>query len=217
MSIQIDKILYPHQLKYLNSMRGEVDPLLKEMEDFAANKKIPILDWKSAELLEFLVLSLKPKRVLEIGTAIAYSSIRVARQLGEKGIIDTIEKSTDNIKLASNFIKSARLQSKINILKGDANLIMPELKKKYDLIFLDADKKDYEKLFFNSLALLKKGGVIFVDNLLWHGFTAATKVPASYKNSTKMIKEFNKLFLSQQNLKATILPVGDGVGLGVKL
>jgi predicted O-methyltransferase YrrM len=198
-------------------MRGEVDQLLKEMEDFAANKKIPILDWKSAELLEFLVLSFKPKGVLEIGTAIAYSSIRVARQLGEKGIIDTIEKSTDNIKLASNFIKLAKLQSKINILKGDANLIMPELKKKYDLIFLDADKKDYEKLFFNSLALLKKGGVIFVDNLLWHGFTAATKVPVSYKNSTKMIKEFNKLFLSQQNLKATILPVGDGVGLGVKL
>jgi predicted O-methyltransferase YrrM len=163
------------------------------------------------------VLSFKPKGVLEIGTAIAYSSIRVARQLGEKGIIDTIEKSTDNIKLASNFIKLAKLQSKINILKGDANLIMPELKKKYDLIFLDADKKDYEKLFFNSLALLKKGGVIFVDNLLWHGFTAATKVPVSYKNSTKMIKEFNKLFLSQQNLKATILPVGDGVGLGVKL
>ncbi len=217
MSLQIDKILYPHQLKYLASLRGEVDSLLIEMEEFAALKKIPILDWKSAELLEFLVLSTKPKRVLEIGTAIAYSSIRIARLLGKNAIIDTIEKSADNIKLANNFIKSAGLQSKINILKGDANMIMPELKLKYDLIFLDADKKDYEKLFFNSLAVLKKGGVIFVDNLLWHGFAAASKVPASYKNSTKMIKDFNKLFINQQNLKTTILPVGDGVGLGVKI
>jgi predicted O-methyltransferase YrrM len=210
-------ILCPHQIKYLESLRTEVDPLLKEMEDFALERKIPILNWKAAELLEQIIAMIRPKRVLEIGTAIAYSSIRIARKLKKKGIIDTIEKSLDNISLASEYIKRAELEKQINLIEGDAKEIMPLLEKKYDLIFIDADKEDYEKLFYYSLMLLKKGGVLFVDNLLWHGYPAAAKVPPSYKNSTKYIREFNKLFLSQTALKTSILPVGDGVGLGVKV
>jgi predicted O-methyltransferase YrrM len=210
-------ILYPHQIKYLESLRTEVDPLLKEMEDFALDRKIPILNWNAAELLEQIILMIKPKRVLEIGTAIAYSSIRIARKLKKKGIIDTIEKSLDNISLASEYIKRAGHEKQINLIEGDAKEIMPLLEKKYDLIFIDADKEDYEKLFYYSLILLKKNGVLFVDNLLWHGYVGASKVPPAYKNSTKYIREFNRLFLSQTALKTTIIPVGDGVGLGVKV
>jgi predicted O-methyltransferase YrrM len=81
----MSEIINPHQLKYLESFRPEPDPLILEMEQLAADKKIPILDWKSAELLEQILLLIKPKRVLEIGTAIAYSSIRIARKLKKKG------------------------------------------------------------------------------------------------------------------------------------
>jgi len=211
------KILYERQQVYLSTLRNPPDALLKEMEEFALGKKIPILDWNSAEFLEELILIHRPKRVLEIGTAIAYSSIRIARQLRKKAVLDTIEKSKNNITLATEFIKRAKLGSSINILEGDALEIMPSLGKKYDLIFLDADKQDYEKLFYYSLMLLKKHGILFVDNLLWHGYPAARSVPASFSKSTKIIREFNKMFTSQTSLKTTIIPIGDGIGLGVKV
>lgn len=213
----MSKIIYERQLSYLSSLRNPPDALLKEMEEFASEKKIPILDWKAAEFLEHLVLIHRPKRVLEIGTAIAYSSIRIARHLRKKAVLDTIEKSKDNIALSTEFIKRAKLKSKVNLIEGDALEIMPLLDKKYDLIFLDADKEDYEKLFFYSLMLLRKRGIIFIDNLLWHGYVAAKTVPVSYSRSTKIIREFNKLFTNQSSLKTMILPVGDGIGIGVKV
>jgi len=213
----MSNILYDNQVKYLTSLRNSTEPLIKEMETFAAGNKIPILDWMSAEFLEQLVLVSKPKNVLEIGTAIGYSSIRIARQLRKNASLDTIEKSRNNIKIAKEYIKHAQLTSSINILDGDALEIMPGLAKKYDLIFLDADKEDYEKLFHYSLMLLEKGGILFVDNLLWHGYTAAKSVPESYKKSTKIIREFNKMFMNAVSLQSTILSIGDGIGLGVKL
>ncbi|MFA5804328.1 MAG: O-methyltransferase [Melioribacteraceae bacterium] len=213
----MSNILYDDQVEYLTSLRSQPEPLLKEMEAFAAEKKIPILNWMSVEFLEQLVLVSKPKSVLEIGTAIGYSSIRIARKLRKKASLDTIEKSKNNIRLAKEYIKRAKLTSSINILEGDALEIMPGLDKKYDLIFLDADKEDYEKLFHYSLMILKKGGVLFVDNLLWHGYAAAKSVPESYKKSTKIIREFNKMFMNSTALQSTILSIGDGIGLGVKI
>ena len=212
----MSKIIYEKQLGYLSALRSEPDDLIKEMEEFASEKKIPILDWKGAELLEQIVLIHRPKRVLEIGTAIAYSSIRIARHLRKKGVLDTIEKSKDQIAFASQFIERANLNSKINLIDGDALELMPLLKQKYDLIFLDADKQDYEKLFYYSLMLLKKRGILFVDNLLWHGYPASKTVPASYAKSTKLIRDFNRMFISQPSLKSAIFPIGDGIGVGVK-
>jgi len=211
------KIIYDNQLKYLSSLRFSNDPLILEMEEFAAKKEIPILDWKAAEFLEQLISTAKPKRVLEIGMAIAYSSIRIARRLSEHASLDTIEKSINNIRLAEGYIKRAELRSSINILKGDALEIIPILEHNYDFIFLDADKRDYERLFHYSLMLLKKGGIIFIDNLLWHGYAASKIVPASFQKSTKIIREFNKVFISNSAIQATILPIGDGIGFGVKL
>ncbi|MEG8947601.1 O-methyltransferase [Rosettibacter firmus] len=213
----MNKIIYENQLKYIESLRNENDPLIEEMEKFAEENKIPILDKIAADFLEQLILIQKPKRVLEIGTAIGYSTIRIAKNLKKKASIDTIEKSLDNIALATDYIRRSKLESKINLIEGNALDILPTLTKKYDLIFLDADKQDYEKLFYYSLILLKKRGVIFIDNLLWHGYTASSKVPDEYKNSTKIIRDFNKLFMSQTSLQKTILPIGDGIGLGVKI
>lgn len=208
-------IIYQNQLDYLSSLRREPDELIFRMEQYAAEKKIPILDWKAAELLEQMILTKRPRRVLEIGTAIAYSSIRMGLKLKKKGSIDTIEKSKNNVKLAQGFIREAKLNN-INIIEGDALQIMPALDKKYDFIFLDADKQDYERLFFYALILLKKNGVLFIDNLLWHGYAAVNKPPKDYERSAQMIKEFNKLFVYQDTLDVTIVPVGDGIGIGIK-
>ncbi|MFA7287917.1 MAG: O-methyltransferase [Melioribacteraceae bacterium] len=210
-------ILHKSQIKYLESLRKEKSELILKMEKYAEENRIPILDWKSAEFLETLIQSLRPKKVLEIGTAIAYSSIRMARSIRKKGFIDTIEKSKDNIVLALEFIEMSGFGEKINIIKGDALEIIPKLECKYDLIFLDADKEDYEKLFDFSMKKLKKKGVIIIDNLLWKGYAGSSEVPDKYKNSTESVRNFNIYFLANEKLFSTILPIGDGIGIGVKL
>lgn len=210
-------IINTSQEKYLNSFINNKDSLLKSMEEFADKNKIPILDQQSVNLLEQIIIITKPQRVLEIGTAIGYSSIRIARLLGKRSTFHTIEKSADNIRIANENIKKASLENRIKIIEGDALRILPQMKKKYDLIFLDADKEDYKILFDYSMLLLKKDGIIFVDNLLWHGYVASKNVPAKFKNSTKHIKDFNRIFMMQPSLRSIILPVGDGVGIGVKV
>ena len=213
----MDKIILLNQLEYLSSFRKSPDTLIEEMESYAKEHSVPILSWQSAEFLEQLVSLKNPRRVLELGTAIAYSTIRIARQLKGKSVVHSIEKSSDNISVAKDFISKSGLTAKIKLLEGDAVNVMPQLKKKYDIIFLDADKEDYKRLFDYSLVLLRKDGLLVVDNLLWHGYAASTRVPSNYKESTNHIREFNLLFMNQPNLKTSIIPVGDGIGLGVKI
>lgn len=212
----MNKILYPAQVKYLETYRKKESKLIHEMEDFAKEHHVPILDWHSVEFIEKLIITQKPDRVLEIGTAIAYTTIRIASCLDKKSRIHSIEKSTDNIKIALANIEKSGLGEKIKLIQGDALSIMPQMKKKYDFIFLDADKEDYKRLFDLSMLLLKKGGIIVVDNLLWHGYAAAANVPPKYKNSTKHIRDFNKIFILQKNLDSMIIPIGDGLGFGIK-
>lgn len=212
----MDKIIYAAQLQYLSQFKNQNDKLITEMEKFAKEHNVPILSWQAAAFLEVLIKIANPKRVLEIGTAIAYSSIRIARNLKKKGVVHTIEKSKDNIVLAKGYIKKSGVEEKIKIMEGNAFEIMPELEKKYDFIFLDADKNEYSRLFQLSVPLLKKGGVIFVDNLLWGGNTAADKVPPKLQASTEFIRKFNKEFIADPRIKAVIIPVGDGLGIGVK-
>ena len=212
----MSKIYYPVQLKYISSFRKPQDGLITEMEAFAKLNSIPILSWQSAEFIEQLVLMINPKRVLEIGTAIAYTSIRIARKLKQNCKVDTIELSKQNIKSAKGFIKRSGVEEKVNLIEGNALNILPGLKKKYDLIFLDSNKEDYINLFGYAMPLLKKGSVIVVDNLLWQGLAAAAKISVKLETSTYHIREFNKVFTKQPELITTILPVGDGLGLGIK-
>jgi predicted O-methyltransferase YrrM len=212
----MSKIFYPSQENYISSFRKEQDELNGEIEAFAKEHNIPILSWQSAEFIEQLVLITNPKRVLEIGTAIGYTTIRIAKNLKKKSVIHSIELSEEHIESANNFIERSGEGEKIKLIEGDALSVMPRLKKKYDLIFLDSDKEDYKRLFDYSMVLLKSSGVIVVDNLLWQGYAAASKVPSKYKSSAKSIKEFNKIFSEQPNLRTTILPIGDGLGLGIK-
>ncbi len=205
-------------LDYLTKNRKPFTELEKEMEELAKAKRIPILDYKSAEFLELLIELKKPLAALEIGTAIAYSSIKMANRMPEDGILETIEKSKDNLPMAKEYIKKAGLENKINILFGEAEEIMKNCTKKYDFIFLDADKLYYENLFYLALPLLNKGGIIFVDNLLWKGYVAENleDVPTSFRTSTEQVTSFNKIFLNHKSLESQIFPIGDGIGVGIK-
>jgi predicted O-methyltransferase YrrM len=211
------EILYLEQKNYLDSFDQETDTLLLEMEDFANKNNVPILSRNSARLIELLIQMNNPERVLELGTAIAYTTIRIARNLKKGSKIHTIEISENNSRLAKVYVKKSGVSKRIKLIFGDAKKVLPTLKKKYDFIFLDADKEDYLVLFEQALKLLKKNGVLFVDNLLWHGYAASMEVPEKYQTSTKYIRDFNKIFMNHPQLKTTILPVGDGIGLGIKI
>ena len=211
------EILHTEQKDYLDLFDQETDTLLLEMEDFANKNDVPILSRDSARLMELLILINKPERVLELGTAIAYTTIRIARNLKKGSKIHSIEFSENNARLARVYVKKSGLSKRIKLIFGDAKKVMPTLKKKYDFIFLDADKEDYLNLFELAMKLLKKNGVLFVDNLLWHGYAASKEVPDKYKTSTKFIRDFNNIFMNHPQLKTTILPVGDGTGLGIKI
>lgn len=209
-------ILNPRQQDYLNKFRKPQDALIVRMEKFASVKNIPILNWHAAEFMEQLILLQKPKRILEIGTAIAYSTIRIAKCLEEDATIDTIEKSKDNIPIARDNISKSDCTGKIRLLEGEALEIIPGLKDQYDIIFLDADKEDYNNLFEASLPLLKKHGTYIVDNLLWHGYIAAENIPDKFIRSTKLLREFNEIFMNTNELNSIIIAVGDGLGIGIK-
>ncbi len=211
-------ILTQETLNYLASLRSEPSPLIKEMEAYAVENYVPILDKDSASLLEILVRTSHAKTVLEIGTAIGYSTIRIAAALPENGVVYTIEKSTDMIPLAQNNINASGLAHKIKLLKGDAMQILLRMDIAFDVVFLDADKEDYSRIFEYSLPLLKKGGLYLVDNLLWHGYTSSNEeLPPKYIRSTGLIREFNKTFFNTPALLASLIPVGDGFGIGFKL
>lgn len=203
--------------QYLDSLRGNVDPLLKEMESFARERKIPILEWQTAEFIEQLVHLNKPQKFLEVGTAIGYTTIRIARILQQSATIETIELSKDNIPLAKSNFAKAKLEDKITLHQANALTLIPDLSDDYDMIFLDADKLDYVE-YYNLLAdRLKVGGVLLIDNLLWHGYVVAEEIGENYKASTKVILELNKVILKDSRFKSTILTVGDGLGMCIKL
>jgi len=210
-------ILYPEQTEYLEKLRNENREILFELEKYASENSVPIINWNAAEFLEQLISIHKPERVLELGTAIGYSAIRMAYRMEKGTLIDTIELSKHNIPKAENNIAKAGFSDVIKVHSGSASVIMEKLKPGYDFIFLDVDKKDYAQLFEKALTVLKVGGVLFVDNLLWQGFAASSEVPEKYKISSEQIRNFNLLFKSEETLQSTILPVGDGIGIGIKI
>ena len=183
----MDSFLNIVQYSYARELKKPVSPQLRMMESYARHNKIPILDWYSAEALEFVIKLLKPKTVLELGTAIGYSAIRIAQQLEPDTIIVTIEKSPDSFTKAKANIEQAGFSSRIQLLLGEANDLIPGIDRIFDCVFLDADKRDYMQLFNLVLPKLRSGGVIIIDNLLWHGFVAEDdeNIPESYLESAK--------------------------------
>jgi predicted O-methyltransferase YrrM len=183
------------------------------LEAEASREQIPIIPPEVGQCLEFFVALHKPQKVLEIGAAIGYSTLWLAKSFtGER--IDTIELSGDNIKRLQQNIAA---EKRVNILAGDALQILPGLKDTYDLVFVDAQKAQYSKYLELVLPHLAIGGLIVFDNVLWHGQVAGIKqVLSRFQRTAEDLRQFNKDFLSHPELTATVLPIGDGLAVGVK-
>ena len=215
MKARVDAIIQRDQAEYLDKLTINTDPLLAEMEAYAAEHRVPIADREVALFLEITARAIKAEKVLEIGMAIGYSVVHLARGMGERGIVVTIEPSDDMITTASGFLQRANLFGRVQIARGKALDVMPDLTETYDLLFIDALKEEYAQYLDLGLPRLRTSGVVIVDNLLWGG-KVAQPAAASDESSTVALREFNRYFINHPQLRSEILSIGDGLGYAVK-
>jgi predicted O-methyltransferase YrrM len=216
MKARVDAIIQREQAEYLNSLHAQSDRLLAEMEAHAAEHRVPIADPEVALFLEITARSITAKKALEIGMAIGYSVIHLARGMGDDGLVVTIEPSDEMIKAASGYFERANLSDRVQVKRGKALDVMPHLTDAFDLLYIDAVKEEYAQYLDLGLPLLKSGGVVIVDNLLWGG-RVAQAASADDESSTTALREFNRYFISHPQLRSEILSVGDGLGYAVKI
>ena len=212
MKARPDAIIRPEQAEYLDQLHRQNDPLLAEMEAYAAEHRVPIADREVAFFLEITARATRARKALEIGMAIGYSVVHLARGMGEEGLVVTIEPSDEMIRLSSAYLERAGLLNRVRIERGKALDVMPNLNETFDLLFIDALKEEYSQYLDLGLPRLRTGGVVIVDNLLWGGQVASD----NNETSTVALREFNPYFINHPQLKAEVLSVGDGLGYAVK-
>ena len=217
MKAKIDAILHREQAEYLDRLLPPSDALLAEMEAYAAKHRVPIADREVALFLEITARAINAKRALECGMAIGYSVIHLLRGMSDDGRVITIDPSDEMINAAEGYLTRAGLRERTQIEKGYALGVIPRLNEIFDLVFIDAVKEEYRGYLDLSLPNLRTGGVVICDNLLWAGQVAGEIGPADQKSSTEALREFNRYFVNHPQLRADVLPVGDGLGYGVKV
>ena len=217
MKARIDAIIHREQAEYLDHLLPPSTGLIAEIEEDAAKNRVPIADREVALFLEITARAINARRALEIGLAIGYSALHLARAMPEDGLVVTIEPNEEMIRRAEDYLSRAGLRQQVRIERGLALDVMPRLKEGFDLIYLDAVKEEYIGYLDLAVPLLRTGGVIVADNVLWGGQVAGEIRSADQTASTQALREFNQHFVHHPQLRAEILPVGDGLGYGVKL
>lgn len=212
----MDAIIRPEQAEYLERLTPASVGLLAEMEAYAAEHRVPIADREVARFVEITARATGARRVLEIGMAIGYTALHVARSLPEGGEVVTIEPSEEMIARSGDYLERAGLRERVRVERGYALDVLPRLAGEFDLVFLDAVKTEYAAYLELSLPLLREGGVVLADNLLWGGQVAGEIRSEDQTASTQALREFNQLFVRHPQLLSVVLPVGDGLGYGVK-
>lgn len=204
--------------QYLTGLIPSHDGILKELESYAALHHTPIVTADVAGLLKVLVKTTGAKRILEVGTAIGYSSILMGLSAGEGFSISTIERNEENAALAKENIKNAGFEQNIKVLTGDACEVLEQVEGTFDLIFVDAAKGQYMDFFQKSIGKLKTGGLFICDNVLFRGMVAERSLLIRRKITiVKRLKKFLHFISNHESLQTTIIPMGDGVSISYKL
>lgn len=210
-----DSVNYEYIIRYLRDLLPKKEGLLGELEDFAKEYSVPISQPETMRLLEVLIRIGRIKSVLEVGCAIGYSAISMINAGCEK--IDTIELSADAARVAKENFKKAEMEDKITLHFGDAKDVLPQMEGEYDMIFMDAAKAQYQEFFPNCMRLLRSGGVLVSDNVLYKGMTATDELVVRRKITiVKRLRKYLEMISSIPELETTILPIGDGVAISYK-
>ncbi|AIM15698.1 MULTISPECIES: O-methyltransferase [Neobacillus] len=200
---------------YIEGLIPQRNSLFMEMEAYAKEHNVPIMELAGIETMLQLLRIHRSQKILEVGTAIGYSALRMANTLKDAHII-TIERDEKRIQLAKEFIQRSGLQSQITLIEGDA-LEVENLVERYapfDAIFIDAAKGQYQKFFTIYSKYLNPDGMIITDNVLFKGLVAETNIESKRtRNLVKKIDEFNRWLMSHPDYDSIILPVGDGIAI----
>ena len=186
---------------------------LAKIKEKALSEHIPILMDDTLEVIDKILKDIKPKKMLEIGTAVGYSAMCFSNYLDEGGTIDTIERDHDRVEEAKENIKKVGVEDKINILEGDAVEILPTLNNKYDAVFIDAAKGKYPFFLEQSKRMLNKNGIIFADNILYKGYVMSDYNKHKQRTAVRNLREYIKEVTEDENCKTEILEVGDGLAI----
>lgn len=210
-----DAIVYPYITEYLRETIPQSSGILKELEEYAAANSVPIVQPETARLLQVLVQMKQPARILEVGCAIGYSALLIAGETD--GNVTTLEYNDEMADIAEKNIKKAGMSDRIFIIRNDAREYLKTLTGEYDMIFLDGPKAHYIYMLNDCIRLLKKGGILVADNVLYKGMTADEEHVIRRKITiVKRLKHFIAAQMQREELKTVLLPVGDGVTVAVK-
>jgi predicted O-methyltransferase YrrM len=198
---------------YLTGLIPSRDEVLTEMEAEAGARSIPIIGPLVGRLLYQLALMNGAKRVFEMGSAIGYSTVWLARAVGEGGKVYYSDGSETNAARARSYLQRAGVADRVEVLVGDALDLLAKTDGTFDMIFNDVDKHDYPRVFDLALPRLRRGGLLVTDNTLWSGRVAEPSDDAW----TRAIQEYNRRCYAASGLWTTIIPLRDGVAVSVKL
>jgi caffeoyl-CoA O-methyltransferase len=207
-------ILRPEQESYLDRLLPPRDPLLREMEERAAREDVPISDPEVGRLLSILARSVGARRILEIGAAIGYGAVWLARGAPEARI-QSVDVNPERLAAAREYLERAGLADRVELIEGKALEVIQRLDGPFDLVYVDAVKTEYRRYLDLVLPKLRVGGLIVCDNLLWGGEVAA---PGEEEDrDADALRAFNGYLMMHPQLQAVVLPLGDGVGLATKI
>jgi predicted O-methyltransferase YrrM len=208
------EFLVPELTEYAEAHTTEETPVLKELNR-ETNAKIlqprMLSGHLQGRILSMISHMIKPKQILEIGTYTGYSAICLAEGLHEDGTLHTVEVNEELAEMIQSYFAKADLSDKIRLYVGDASDIIPQINETFDLVFIDADKEGYSKYYDLAFKMLRKGGFILADNVLWSGNVLQDR--ALMDADTKAIIDFNEMVQNDDRVENVLLPVRDGIML----
>lgn len=202
--------------RYVTELFAAEDPILSKIRARHQSEKLPAINVSPEEgkLLHLLLLLIQAKHVLEIGSLGGYSGVWLARALAPGGSLTTIEKDPKHASIARQAFAAAGLQDRIRLIEGAALDVLPTLSPGFDAVFIDADKEPLPRYFDWGMRLLRKGGLLLCDNAFFHG---AAIDPKDDSAAARGVRGFNELAAKDPRLVATVVPVRDGLVVGLKV
>ena len=216
-----ENLLLSAELKiYLESLIPNRESAIIEIEAYAKEHNVPIMDLVGIEAMLQLLRLIQPASILEIGTAIGYSAIRMAKALPDTKIV-TIERDRERYDQAIHYINETKTSAQITVYFGDALELVDVIENagynNFDVLFIDAAKGQYQRFFNYYEMQLSNNGVIITDNVLFKGLVAEKELEIKRTRSlVNKIKAYNEWLMNNPNYHTTILPIGDGIAISKK-
>ena len=208
----------PAVAAYLTGLTRVPHPVLDRIRDEGRSSDVPIVDPLVGALLHALTRATAATRVLEIGTAIGYSTVWMATALPAAGLLVTLERDHARATTARAYLREAGVDDRVNVMIGEADRYLHKLAGPFDLVFQDGDKTQYTPMLDRLVALLRPGGLLVTDNVLWSGEVVPgfVRPPRKKADDTAAIAAYNDRLAADPRLTTTWLPAGDGVAIAIK-